>query len=86
MIERHYAKAQVVADELDSLIGDAAERATARRNSALQKRNLPGTFDSDETDAARAKNETPDESRASMRAGGRGRTGDVQLGKLAFCH
>ena len=85
MIENHYGKVKVVAEEMDALIDDAAERANARAREE-QTRNLPGTFESDQTDDARAKNETPDESGASKRAGDRGRTGDVQLGKLAFYH
>jgi integrase len=84
MIEKHYGRAKVVAEELDELISEAEERAAASRATPSQTRNLPGTFESDETDAARAKKETPDESGASVRAGDRGRTGDVQLGKLAF--
>jgi hypothetical protein len=81
MIEKHYGRAKVVAEELDSMISKAEERAARARDTALQNRNLPGTFESDETDASRVKKETPDESGASVRAGDRGRTGDVQLGK-----
>jgi hypothetical protein len=81
MIEKHYGHAKVVAEELDNLISEAEERATKARDTALQNPNLPGTLESDETDADREKKETPDESGASVRAGDRGRTGDVQLGK-----
>jgi hypothetical protein len=84
MIEKHYGKATVVADELDSLIGEATERASQRRNTALQKRNLPGTFGIDRDDAVDSLRKTPDIIGGSSKAGDRGRTGDVQLGKLAF--
>jgi hypothetical protein len=83
--EALWQEANVLQGELDSLIGEATERGAARRWTA-QTRNLPGTFQVDETDIAHAQKETPDESGASSRAGDRGRTGDVQLGKLAFYH
>ena len=84
MIENHYG-ANVIADELDALIGKASERAAERR-STFQTRDLPGTFDEPEDDADTAQKKTPDQSGGFRRAGDRGRTGDVQLGKLAFYH
>ena len=80
-IENHYGRAKVVAQELDSFISNATERATKARDTALRNRSLPGTFDVNKQDAAHAQKEALDESRASVRAGDRGRTGEVQLGK-----
>ncbi len=76
MIEKHYGAVRVLVDEIDERI---AERH--------QNGNLPGTFPltSPET-------QTPQTEKAlagqglSGRAGDRARTGDVQLGKLAFYH
>jgi len=77
MIEEHYGDARCSSGELDALISDAKRGRT---------RNLPGTFDDDPTNDVTDDEESPDESGPSERAGDRGRTGDVQLGKLAFCH
>src|SRR5207247_2207029 len=51
MIERHYGKAKVIAEELDALIENASERAAKTRTATPETRNLPGTFDDDENDA-----------------------------------
>ena len=84
MIEKHYGRAKVVAEELDELISEAEERAAVSRATPSQIRNLPGTFDDAENDAEDAQKKTPEIIGGSSRAGDRGRTGDVQLGKLAF--
>jgi integrase len=73
MIEEHYGSARMAPDELDDLIADASET-----------RNPPGTLDYSETDVGLTRRKNPDFSLPSSRAGDRGRTGDVQLGKLAF--
>jgi len=62
MIERHYGRSNVVAEEFDELISEAEGRAETSRVSRLQTRNLPGTFEVDETRSANSKRETPDES------------------------
>src|SRR6266542_3783760 len=49
-----------------------------------QKREPTGTLSSDEDDAVTAQKKAPEIIGGSSRAGDRGRTGDVQLGKLAF--
>jgi hypothetical protein len=58
--------------ELDDLI-DAG---------AAENGNLAGTLADDEPDAATVKTKSPVVTGLSARAGDRGRTGDVQLGKL----
>ena len=76
MIETHYGGITAVADELDELIREREESETG---------NPPGTFP-----LTRSEPESPENKKAlvaqglSERAGDRGRTGDVQLGKLAF--
>ena len=75
MIEEHYGDARVPHAELDALIRDAR---------GVETRNLPGTFDEDDANDVLTKEKSPDESGPLSRAGDRGRTGDVQLGKLAF--
>ena len=95
MIEKHYGGATVRADDLDELIASrAAHSAESGRHSAvechlsprtLKKGNLGGTL----LGRPRGRPEHIDEkSKAAsgirQRAGDRGRTGDVQLGKLAF--
>ncbi len=72
MIEQHYGDARCSSGELDALISDAKRGRT---------RNLPGTFGDDAANDVTADEESPDESGPSERAGDRGRTGDVQLGK-----
>jgi len=74
MILKHYGSAKVAAEQLDELI--------AGRN-----RNPTGTLRKGTTDQAT----TADENEAIFqlvggKAGGRDRTGDVQLGKLTFYH
>jgi integrase len=86
MIEKHYGRASVVAEELDGMITAAEERAAKARDAGSQTRNLPGTFEVDESRPSKPKKETPEILGGSSRAGDRGRTGDVQLGKLAFYH
>jgi hypothetical protein len=73
MIEQHYGDARCSSVELDALISDAKRGRT---------RNLPGTFDHDASNDVLDDEKSPDESGPSGRAGDRGRTGDVQLGKL----
>jgi hypothetical protein len=80
MIEKHYGKANVVADELDSLIGDAAERAAARRDTALQKRNPPGTSGEVRIASEELKSKSPEIIGASMKAGGRVEPATSSLG------
>ena len=76
-IEKHYGDSRVGAKQLDEMIGKF-ESSTG---------NLPGTL-SDARDES-----LPSEIKepivfygVALRAGDRGRTGDVQLGKLAFYH
>ena len=77
MIEKHYGDARVSPADLDAMMADAK----------APTRNLPGTLPTDPLDApapdAAKPSGTP---RVSGRAGDRDRTGDVQLGKLAFYH
>ena len=75
MIEQHYGDARCSSGKLDTLISDARKART---------RNLPETLDENATNNVPADEESSDRSAASSRAGDRGRTGDVQLGKLAF--
>ena len=75
MIEGHYGDARMSHRELDALIADARHPET---------RNLPGTLADTETNAVTSKRKSPGIPGLSPRAGDRGRTGDVQLGKLAF--
>jgi hypothetical protein len=72
-----YAKTRDIACELDELTSDAIAAKTG---------NLSGTLPSDRAHALTAQKKTPDTLGGSGRAGDRGRTGDVQLGKLAFYH
>ncbi len=65
------------ADELDEMIGEF-ESATG---------NLPGTLPNASDDSLPSKVKEPFVFYGVLeRAGDRGRTGDVQLGKLAFYH
>ena len=75
MIEEPYGSAKMSADELDALIADAQDPPT---------RNPPGTFGEDNEDVVLSERKSPVIPGLSVRAGDRGRTGDVQLGKLAF--
>ena len=77
MIEKHYGDARVDARHLDQMIGDVD----------VSTRNLPGTpeIESDDTLPSKAKEPVVFYG-LPTRAGDRGRTGDVQLGKLAFYH
>jgi integrase len=81
MIEKHYGKAKIVADDLDALIDDAAERAASARALVTKTRNPPGTFDEPNLSSGMPQKKTPEIIGGSSRAGDRGRTGDVQLGK-----
>jgi hypothetical protein len=49
-------------------------------------RNLPGALETTEITTEVSAEESTDAVSVSQRAGDRGRTGDVQLGKLAFYH
>ena len=81
MIEKHYGRANVVAEELEELISEADESAARSQATPSQTRSPPEAFEVDERRPSKPKKETPDESGASVRAGDRGGTGDVQLGK-----
>ena len=73
MIEKHYGDARVDADQLDEMIGEL-ESPTG---------NLPGTLPDADDDSLPSKVKEPFVFYGvPMRAGDRGRTGDVQLGKL----
>ncbi len=73
MIEEHYGSVRVIADELDELITNAGNR------------NPTGTPSVSDTDTQEPHlKKAPAVSALRQRAGDRGRTGDVQLGKLAF--
>ena len=75
MIEKHYGDARVDADQLDEMIGEL-ESPTG---------NLPGTLPDAGDDSLPSKVKEPFVFYGvPRRAGDRGRTGDVQLGKLAF--
>ena len=77
MIEKHYGDARVDAEQLDEMIGEF-ESTTG---------NLPGTPPDARDDSLPSKIKEPFVFYGvPTRAGDRGRTGDVQLGKLAFCH
>jgi hypothetical protein len=80
MIEKHDGRARDAADELDRRIG-------AQEN-VKTKGNPGGTLSvgrpSDATDAHSETTKALDLPGLSLRAGDRDRTGDVQLGKLAF--
>ncbi len=76
MIENHYGSVAVLADEMDELISERAGR---------KSRNPAGTpSDEPPRPQAAAKEKPSPPQRVTSRAGDRGRTGDVQLGKLAF--
>ena len=75
MIENHYGSRRVVAEHLDELI-DAAEGTS--RNPAGTLAHTPLGKGSDPIPKVAAVQGL------RQRAGDRGRTGDVQLGKLAF--
>ncbi len=72
MIEEHYGQTNVLAEELDAMISNA------------ETRNLTGTLSARKRNVVSAKAKEPAVPGSSVRAGDRGRTGDVQLGKLAF--
>ena len=77
MIEKHYGDACVDAEQLDEMIGEF-ESPTG---------NLPGTLPDARDDPLPSKVKEPFVFYGvPTRAGDRGRTGDVQLGKLAFYH
>jgi hypothetical protein len=76
MIEKHYGAVRVLADEID-------ERIAERR----QTGNPPGTpADAKSVVQTAGDKKPPMEQGVIGRAGDRARTGDVQLGKLAFYH
>jgi len=73
MIEKHYGDARVDARRLDQMIGDV-DGST---------RNSPGTTEIERDDSLPSKAKEPVVFYGlPKRAGDRGRTGDVQLGKL----
>src|SRR5712691_1453135 len=75
MIEKHYGDARVDAAHLDEMIGEFDPST----------RNPSGTRSITSEGALRPKARKPSVlPRVLTRAGDRGRTGDVQLGKLAF--
>src|SRR5437870_529526 len=75
MIEKHYGDARVDAEQLDEMIGEL-EPPT---------RNLPGTLPVARDDSLPSKVKEPLVFYGvPRRAGDRGRTGDVQLGKLSW--
>jgi hypothetical protein len=75
MNEKHYGDARVDADQLDEMIGEF-ESATG---------NLPGTLPDASDDSVPSKVKEPFVFYGvPTRAGDRGRTGDVQLGKLSW--
>src|SRR5262245_1440842 len=77
MIERHYGDARVDTVHLDKMIGEF-DRST---------RNPAGTLSvAPDRASTRRTKKPPTLPRVPQRAGDRGRTGDVQLGKLAFYH
>ncbi len=77
MIEKHYGDARVDAEQLDEMIGEF-ESTTG---------NPPGTLPDASDDSLPSKVKEPLVFYGvPTRAGDRGRTGDVQLGKLAFYH
>ena len=77
MIEKHYGDARVGAEQLDEMIGEFE----------LPTRNLSGTLPDARDGSPPAKVKEPVVFYGfPTRAGDRGRTGDVQLGKLAFYH
>ena len=81
MIERHCDDARVVAEELDDLISEFA----AEGRSQGEIRNPPGTLPAREKAGPTPNTKKPLEYQGvPSRAGDRDRTGDVQLGKLAF--
>jgi hypothetical protein len=71
-IEEHYGDARMSHTELDALIADARDL----------NRNLTGTLAGDDEEDVLGDAKSGDDSVTSTRAGDRGRTGDVQLGKL----
>ena len=77
MIEKHYGDARVDAAQLDEMIGEFKPPTG----------NLPGTLPIASHDPRPSKVKEPFVFYGvPERAGDRGRTGDVQLGKLAFYH
>jgi hypothetical protein len=75
MIEKHYGDARVAAEQLDEMIGEF-EPPT---------RNLSGTLPDASNDPLPPKVKEPFVFYGvPKRAGDRGRTGDVQLGKLSW--
>jgi hypothetical protein len=74
MIEKHYGEARVAAAQLDELIGEFKPPTG----------NLPGTLPTARDDPRPSKVKEPVVFHGvPTRAGDRGRTGDVQLGKLS---
>ena len=74
MIEKHYGDARLDAEQLDEIVGEF-ESPTG---------NLPGTFPVARDDSLPSKVKEPFVFYGvPTRAGDRGRTGDVQLGKLS---
>ncbi|MEO6027806.1 MAG: hypothetical protein ABIR79_13150 [Candidatus Binatia bacterium] len=71
MIEEWYGQAHMLPSELDDMV----------EAHGIENGNLAGTFADDEPTFVTPTKKSPDESGPSSRAGDRGRTGDVQLGK-----
>ena len=71
MIEDHYGSVNVLAEELDDMIAEAQTRNLV----GTLANEAPGSSNTDDGEAERFQ-------RVATRAGDRGRTGDVQLGKL----
>ena len=72
MIEEHYGSVRVIADELDELITNANRNPTGTPSVSGTDKQAPQSKKAVSVSALR------------QRAGDRDRTGDVQLGKLAF--
>ena len=76
MIESHYGGITAVTDEIDAMIEGREKSETG---------NLPGTPHLGPSDDRKPEGQEVQSAQAvRQRAGDRGRTGDVQLGKLAF--
>ena len=84
MIERHYGRPRDTAADLDALIGDASSHPKMASSNGNLVGTLSKTADLEEPELPPEATKAPDFPGLSRRAGDRDRTGDVQLGKLAF--